>query len=442
MFREYQRPERHLRMESPLPRLSGVTLPEDSRYLRNLPTGPGTDTDDFRAAYDRRTLFYDAFHEPETGLIRLIGPAFKRRLTIFLKRAVIKVDGARAEFDIRAISPRTGMVELKSPVEAPKKLRIVHRGRPFFSETIAVNPSETDRFAGRNALVAISKNNKLSWIRDWLSYYVEVHGANAVVLFDNGSDAYRFRAVRRTVLETPGIEEAAVISAPYPFGPRGADRMVINSKFFHLSMLHIAHLRYLEKANAVLSVDIDELVTKPGGRSVFEAVKDTPKRFMSIPGEWRYAMAPADGGAAGEAAEIRHRDHAFRRKGADADMSPKWCSDPQGPLQGHYWRLHGIAGTERYHDHDYRFLHCRQISTSWDYNRAFEPPELFEPAPEAAELAAAYDRADARGAAGDAKAGDSKAGEAKPGGAKAAKAAKAKPAKTKSDGAKTGEAAE
>ena len=87
-------------------------------------------------------------------------------------------------------------------------------------------------------------------------------------------------------------------------------------------------------------------------------------------------------------------------------MSPKWCMDPQGALRGHYWRLHGVAGTERYHDHDYSFLHCRQISTSWDYDRAFEPADRFEAAPEAAEIRAVYDRAAAAETASKTTAGE------------------------------------
>ena len=34
-------------------------------------------------------------------------------------------------------------------------------------------------------------------------------------------------------------------------------------------------------------------------------------------------------------------------------------------------------------DHDFEYLHCRQITTNWDYARDFEPEDRFEPAPEA-----------------------------------------------------------
>jgi hypothetical protein len=364
--------------------LKGIQLPDGSRYLRNLPGSKETDTD-FVDAYDRHTLFYDAFYDADTGFITVVGPSFKRRTVMFLKSCVLKVDGVPVEKTIHRISPRTGELEIQSPSDSPQTLRLLHQDAPKTRAQIPIGRSNHEAFAGKNALVAISKNNKLEWIKDWLDYYVNVHGANAVVLFDNGSDAYSLEDLTNTVNSVKGIETAEVISANFMFGPKGTDRTSVNAKFFHLSMFHIANRRFLSKANAVLSVDIDELVTKPGSETIFEAVQNAPHGFLSIPGTWRYAQTSKN-----ETNAIRHGDHILKRVGTDATMGPKWCINPRGELAGRYWRVHGVAGARHFYDHDYLFLHCRQISTSWDYDRRLESEDLFESAPEAALLSAAF----------------------------------------------------
>ena len=364
-------------------RLTGLTLPEDSAFLRGVPVAKKDDPD-FLAAFDRRTLFYDVFHDAEAGTIRIVAPSLRTQRRL-LRQAVVKVDGQRIDLpEIELLSPRTSQIVFPAPVEEPKTLRISHRGTPKLNAQMPIGKANTAKFAGRNALVAISKNNDPVWIADWLRYYVSQHGANAVVLIDNGSDAYPLRDLRRAILSVKGIEAAEIVSAPFPFGPKGVDRISVNAKFLHLSALHIAHTRFLNRANAVLSVDIDELVTKPGDETIFEATKASPDGFLSIAGTWRYARKPD------EPRPIRHVEHVLRRKGKDATMQPKWCVDPTGPLAGRYWRTHGVAQATPNHAHGFRYLHCRQITTNWDYDRAFEPEDRFEEAPEAEALMAAF----------------------------------------------------
>jgi hypothetical protein len=361
-------------------RLNGLRLPDESRFLRRIPRIKADDPD-FVAAFDRHTLFYDVFHEPGTGEITIVAPSLRSQRRLF-RQLVVKVDGKRIdELKVELLSPRTSQIRFPSPSEEPKTLRVMHKGAMKLNAQIQINRANTEKFAGKNALVAISKNNKLSWIRDWLTYYVDQHGANAVVLIDNGSDQYDLRDLRLTMLSVDGIEALEILSAPYPFGPKAVDRMSVNSKFLHLSALHVAHRRCLARANAVLSVDIDELVTRPGDQTVFEAVKDTPMGFLSIKGEWRYARRPEEAGQA-----IRHADHVLQRIGPDAQMQRKWCVDPTGPLAGNYWKVHGVLKAKRNYDHPFKYLHCRQITTNWDYDRDFEPEERFEMAEESETL--------------------------------------------------------
>lgn len=358
-------------------RLNGLRLPEESKFLRRVPKNKEEDAE-FVAAFDRHTLFYDVFFDAGTREITIVAPSLKTQKKLIRKLAV-KVDGHRIEkLDIEFLSPRTSQIRFVSPVDDPKILRVVQKSHPRLNARVKIGRANNDKFAGRNALVAISRNNELVWIQDWLKYHVAQHGANAVVLIDNGSDQYGIRDLRRAIRSVDGIEAFEVLAAPFPFGPKATDRMSVNSKFLHLSSLHIAHRRFLRQANAVLSVDIDELVTKPAGPTVFEAVKDTDEGFLSIGGTWRYAKKPE-----GEEQPVRHSDHAFRRIGPDGRMQPKWCVDPTGPLADRYWRTHGLVKAKRNFSHPFNYLHCRQITTNWDYDRDYEPEDRFETAPEA-----------------------------------------------------------
>ena len=365
-------------------KLSGLRLPDDSRFLRKIPPSKRDDAD-FVERFDRHTLFYDVFHDPEAGTIRIVAPSLVTQKRL-VRQMTLKVDGHLIDApEVNFVSPRTSEIMFDCPVPAPETLRVKHRGAPRLNAQVRINPANLAKFEGRNALVTISKNNRLEWIRDWLLYHVTQQGANAIVLIDNGSDAYSLRDLRRTILSVKGIEAAEILSAPYPFGPKGVDRVTFRSKFLHLSALHIAHHRFLKKANAVLSVDIDELVTKPGEQTVFEAVKDTANGYLTIRGTWRYAKKPNGDGVAS-----RHADHVLKRIEKDEILQPKWCVDPQGQLAGRYWGVHGILPGKRKFAHGFEYLHCRQVTTNWDYDRDFEPEDMFEPAPEADLLRAVF----------------------------------------------------
>lgn len=357
-------------------KLSSLTLSGDSRFVRDLPSSEEDLTDDFLASYDRRTLFYDAFFDATCQKVVLVAPFLRKTLTRMLRNAVFEVDGVKSSPTITKVGGRTSQVDIDCFNPSPEVCQISHPRLPPLSE-LRINPSEAKRFAGLNAIVAVSKNNRLEWIRDWLRFHVKLHGANAVVLFDNGSDSYPIERLQRAVASVQGIKEYAVLPAPFPFGPVGRTRIHHNARFFQLSMLHLAQVRFLCLANAVLSVDVDELVLASNGLSVFEAAKKAPTGFLSISGSWLHALKPEDDRV------IRHADHEYRRVGGDFGMSPKWCVDPKGPLKGEYWRLHGIANAMRDFSQGFSFLHCRQITTNWDYARDFKNESVLEKSPDA-----------------------------------------------------------
>ncbi|MCL6282763.1 glycosyltransferase family 2 protein [Ruegeria sp. 2012CJ41-6] len=310
--------------------------------------------------YDFHTLFYDCYFDPQVGEVILICPSLMnfRRL---VEQAAFSLDGTDVQIKAIDALSRGNVIRFQSPSGHPAELTITHE---LFSGAVAVNALHTDVFAGKNVLYAISKDNKLEWIRDWLIYYVREHGANAVVIYDNHSTAYSMDELKETLASVEGIEASAVVRAWFPFGPGGGGKTNFKSKFLHLTMVELGRRRLLSEARAVLNVDIDELVYSRSGASIFDATMASRQGYVRIDGCWAFADPPRDGQL------IRHADHQFiRRDSGKAKMNRKYCVAPQGPLKGHLWLTHRIISRRDPTDPDFGFWHFRRISNNWDYNR-------------------------------------------------------------------------
>jgi hypothetical protein len=58
------------------------------------------------------------------------------------------------------------------------------------SFTFSVSPNESDMFRDRRVIFTMSKDNPIEWILDWVRFNRDIHGADAVLIYDNGSSAY------------------------------------------------------------------------------------------------------------------------------------------------------------------------------------------------------------------------------------------------------------
>ena len=309
--------------------------------------------------YDFHTLVYDCFQDPLRGEVVLLCPALLnfRRL---IDQASFSLDGQNVTpTGIETLS-RGSLITFAYDGHNPGTLRISH---PLFERDLTIGSALHDEFAGRNALFAISKDNRLEWIADWLRYYVSEHGADAVVLFDNQSTAYSMEELGRTLSAVPGIAVAAIVRAWFPFGPGGTGNTNFDSKFLHRTMMELGRRRILAQARAALNVDIDELVFSRSGQSVFDATVASEKGYVRFDGRWAYADAPGAGQI------IRHGDHLYRRTDGRPKVSRKWCLAPTGALSTRQWLTHRIISLKDPTDPDFGFWHFRRISSNWDYNR-------------------------------------------------------------------------
>ena len=340
--------------------LSSFRFEGDARHLRRDRIGtPEERSEGYDSRYDFSTLFYDVYYDDRVGEIRIVCPTLMNFQSL-VEQTCFFIDGEEVDLlGIESLS-RGAVLRLPCEIPDPKVLRLKHDD---FGGEVPIGRLHLDHFAGKNVLFAISKDNRLEWIEDWLRYYVKVHGANAVLIFDNESSIYEMDALRKAIAGVQGIETAAVVRAWFPFGPGGSGNVNFNSKFLHMTMVELGRQRFLFDARAVLNVDIDEFVYSRSGRSVFDATVDNPEGYLRFNGEWVYPKTPLKGEFP------RHLDHGFTRKDGRPKVSRKWSIVPNGPLRDRLWRTHRIKSRKDPVTDEFGFWHFRKISTNWDYAR-------------------------------------------------------------------------
>lgn len=347
--------------------LAGHVLPADGPVLRDHVRPPDRRSDVYLARYDRTTLFYDAVWLPERQAHLVTAPRFLNLWAPF--RAGLRIGGQPVRRVRRRRWLRCEQVEIPGP---PDGLSLHWQGT---DHPIRSRIAETPGFAGTNALVTVNRNNRLDWIADWAGFYQRRHGADAVVLFDNGSDAYAPQDIADRLAAVPGLRRVRVFAAPYPYGPaESGGRFEISPRFFQTAMLNIAKRDPLARARAVLNVDIDEICIAASGTSVFDAASRHPLGMVTIPGSWIYP-------APGTTGPVGHGAHRFRNQ-PDDRCNQKWCQAPRGAFGRVFgWAVHRVDEVLQNlltRQTDIRLAHCKGTSTGWKGNRFDLPRDLRE----------------------------------------------------------------
>jgi hypothetical protein len=320
-------------------------------------------------AYDFDTLFYDAYFDAARNHVILVCPSllnFKGLVAetdFFLDETPAKL---RSVIDIS----RGSLISIEAGSERPRKLSFRHRR---FSGAVDINGTHLEALAGKNVIYAISKNNRLEWLQDWVGYYARAHNANGVVLFDNASTVYSSKELRDALTAVPGIEIVAIGHADFPFGPRGTSNTDYKSLFLQRTMAEIGRRRLLSKSRAVLNVDIDELIYSKSGQSVFDATYASKEGYVRANAQWVYA----------DPAEIkdfpRFLSHRYVSRSGRPKSNRKFCVAPEGAQAGKQWLTHFINTRKDPVDLDFQMWHFNQISTGWKYDRSgHDGPELIE----------------------------------------------------------------
>lgn len=354
--------------------------------MRREPTRPVEFRDEnFSSLFDDDTLFYDCCHIDD-GRIALAGPSFFNLKPMLEQMTVTAFPaGCKCDFKLTEMD-RHGQIMVKAPA-GTHTLQLELAGQTI---RLAIQPSATNIFAGKRVLLTQSKNNLLHWIRDWIAYHAEVHGADAVLLYDNASTIYAAENILATISGIKGVTTARIVKWPFKFGPQGDNRgRFWDSDFCQHGALQHARWRFLQKARSVAWGDVDELVVSRRQRSLFACVEKNPFGIISYRGRW--VMGTERTKVAADMKQRSHRDYdavlrqqwTLHRGIIPADREacpPKWAIVPARCPAYAQWGIHSIYGwlPSRIPSLDFSYRHFQEITDGWKYAR--QDRQNFDPA--------------------------------------------------------------
>ena len=168
--------------------------------LRREPPRPPDDRKrGYEELFDYDTLYYDVFRSGDGRHVICQGPPLLR-CEEALSRLTFHLPGAKRPLSAHYRAPRTNLQPTHRVYLFGENLPEAQTIVLQLAETsieVPIQPSGRARFAGRRVVTTLSKNNPLDWIGDWAEFNVRVHGADAIILYDNGSTDLHARRHRR-----------------------------------------------------------------------------------------------------------------------------------------------------------------------------------------------------------------------------------------------------
>jgi hypothetical protein len=318
--------------------------------------------------FDWHTLLYDCYRAGPWVVLQ--GPPFFNLLAPLLASAPLAAARRRWLGRARVVTQhKRGEVWLRSDAD-----RLTIAG-PIGRYDLAVAPDLAPLLAGRRVIHTLSKDNDPRWIADWVQFYAREHGADGVLIYDNGSRDYDAATLQADLRARFADVAIHVVDWPYLYGPQGGLAGAVDgrdapwdSDFCQTGSLQHARHRWLRQARSVLNVDIDELVIGPAGTTIFAETERSRGGFVKFAGHWisGATATPVDAGLA------RHGDFTWRDRRETRSCPPKWCVVPSrhDPWRTS-WSVHNLFGSRHNARIDDRFIyrHMTAISTSWKEDR-------------------------------------------------------------------------
>ena len=339
----------------------------------------------FAEQFDDRTFLFDSFFLADNAVLVVAPPLFN--LAPLIKGLEITALPSRTPcpFKIRRMD-RLMQIRMVVPAATDD---IVLRS-PLGEFVLRPRRNHADLFAGNRVIFTLSKNNNLQWIHDWVRYNRDVHGADAVLLYDNQSTSYSPQELLHSLTAISGIKSLCVVVWPFRYGPQGLDaRRFWDSDFCQNGAWEHARWMFLRHARSVLNSDIDELVVSASQTSVFEAAEGSWTGVVRYPGVWVHGFEGVTEVATNQT-PIRfinffhYRSPSRRQKWRlipvkDNLCPTKWTVVPRRCPQHAQWTAHRIRGWMNAlpKSNRFSFRHFREINDHWKYDRSAR--EHFDP---------------------------------------------------------------
>ena len=352
--------------------LSPWSLDLDRDPIRDPPRPLSLRHENYEDDFDFTTLFYDCFWNSAGDAIILIGPPLLN-LEKDLDLAIIAYPSmARCEVTLRHMF--LGCQVVARPPAGTTGLVM----RTGTSESfIAPQPNLCELFRNRRIAFTLSRDNELTWIRDWAVFNKNYHGCDGILIYDNNTNSYGVNDIYDSLEPIADDTQIVVLSWPFKYGVPDwrlpVSYGMLNSLYCQAGMLEHARHRFLSHASSVLNTDIDELVLTERGSSVFELVERSPTGLLIFGGIWveNHPIERPDN--AGRPA--RHRDFAWVLTGDRVGCDNKWAVVPAHVPQAAQWHVHRILGMAASDcPQIVEMRHFKAINTNWtvDQNRSRE----------------------------------------------------------------------
>ncbi|MGF6232286.1 nucleoside-diphosphate-sugar epimerase/tetratricopeptide (TPR) repeat protein [Inquilinus ginsengisoli] len=329
--------------------------------IRMPPRPPTLRHADYEDDFDFTTVFCDVFWDASGESIRLVGPPLLNLETELEFRFTALPSMQPCTFQVRH-KRWVDLVTVPVPPGTTGLIADTSLGRAF----LAPQPNLSGLFAGRRCIYAMSQDNDIAWIQDWVRYYSRGHGCNGVVLYDNNSTAYDVRELDDALRSIdPAIE---VLTIPWPYkwgvfdGRRPLSYSIWDSFYGQAAAFEHARLRCFPTAASVVNADIDELAVTRDGQSVFEIAEQSDTGFIRFDGWWihNYATEPLP--------QQRRHKHFFHKKAGRLDAcTEKWAVVPAKSPEDVQWAIHNVIGMiPDQAGFKVGLRHFKPINTAWD----------------------------------------------------------------------------
>lgn len=234
--------------------VNAISIPDNVAERRHPHPKDGVIRDEQLKNFDEQYIFYDVFIDSDKDELVAIGPP-ALNLKPYVKKVKVFVNGKEEKFSL-ADYPEQKVSILRLRLTRQKQYDVVLKFPDFERKLFLRNEFVAP---GKKVLTAISKNNDVAWVDDWVDYYRKNYAVDDFYVYDNGSSNI-------DELESRIGDKANIIKWAFPFGPT-AKRF---SSFAQPVALNHC-LRRFARGGVLFNFDIDELLVS-NAESVMENV--------------------------------------------------------------------------------------------------------------------------------------------------------------------------
>lgn len=239
--------------------LSSVRLDPKGSLRRGIPRPPEQRQPGYEDTFDFFTLFYDCFRTASG--IRFIGPPPIKLRNRIDHTEVTNANGTglvrnRKDIHLSRIHKVFRMDLLGDLDDSHIDLSIPGVGE----RRVPVGESLFHYFEGKRVLLTMIKFDPLSWVKQWVEFFVRAHGIDAVLIYNNDALDYRSQDIVDQLKPINGLDMVGVIDWGFPYGPGVGPSGVFDSTFAQAGAMEHAMQRLLKRAKCVVNADVDELI--------------------------------------------------------------------------------------------------------------------------------------------------------------------------------------